>query len=116
MGTPAQVGAKMVIFQRFQQNIFRTTRFQLKFLTLIEFPNIFHWKPAKKIKVGVVLGQNFGQIRSSVVKKVKKQVLLLGFFHILLGEYILKQKVVVVKSPEWKFMTVLAKNAKFKGC
>ena len=48
MGTPAQVGAKMVLFQRFQQNIFRTTRFQLKFLTLIEFPNIFHWKPAKK--------------------------------------------------------------------
>ena len=66
--------------------------------------------------MGVVLGQNFGQIRSSVVKKVKKQVLLLGFFHILLGEYILRQKVVVVKSPEWKFMAVLARNAKFKGC
>ena len=59
MGTPAQVRAKMVLFQRFQQNIFRTTRFQLKFLTLIEFPNIFHWKPAKKNQSGCGLGTKF---------------------------------------------------------
>ena len=67
---------------------------------LIEFPNILHWKPAKKIKLGVVLGQNLGQIMSNVVKKVKKQAISLGFFHILLGEYLLKQKVVVIKPPE----------------
>ena len=61
-------------------NFFRTSRFQWKFLTeLIEFPNIFHWKPAKK-SVGVILGQNLGQIRSNVVKKVKKQALSLGVF------------------------------------
>ena len=45
--------------------------FQLKLLVLIEPHNIFYWKPAKKIKVGVVLGQNLGQIRSNVVKKSK---------------------------------------------
>ena len=45
--------------------------FQLKLLILIESHNIFYWKPAKKIKVGVVLGQNLGQIRSNVVKKSK---------------------------------------------
>ena len=78
----------------------RTTGFQLKFLTLIEFPNILHWKPAKKIKLGVVLGQNLGQIMSNVVKKVKKQAISLGFFHILLGDYLLKQEAVVAKSPE----------------
>ena len=82
------------------QNIFGTTGFELKFLILIEFPNIFHWKPAKKIKAGVVSGQYLGQIRSNVVKKVKKQALLLVFFHILPGEYLLNQKVVVVKPPE----------------
>ena len=71
---------------------------------------------SKKIKVGVVLGQNLGQIRFDVVKKVKKQAISLGFFHILLGEYLLKQKVEVVKSPEWKFMAIIARNAKFKGC
>ena len=80
---------------------------------LIEFPNILHWKPAKKIKLGVVLGQNLGQIMSNVVKKVKKQAISLGFFHILLGEYLLKQKVVVVKPSEWKFMAIIARNAKF---
>ena len=51
----------------------------------MEFPNIVHWKPEKKIKLGVVLGQNLGQIMSNVVKKVKKQVISLGFFHILHG-------------------------------
>ena len=57
---------------------------------------MLHWKPAKKIKLGVVLGQNLGQIMSNVVKKVKKQAISLGFFHILLGDYLLKQEAVVV--------------------
>ena len=62
--------------------------------------------------MGVVLGQNLGKIRSSVVKKVKKQALSLGFF-ILLGEYLLKQKVMVVKPPEWESMATVARNTKF---
>ena len=82
-------------------------------LVLIEFPNIFHWKPAKKIKLGVVLGQNLGQIMSIVVKKVKKQAISLGFFHILLGDYLLKQEAVVVKPPEWKFIAIIARNTEF---
>ena len=51
----AQVGSKMVIFRGFS-NFFRTTGFQLKLL-LIESPKIFHWKPGKKIEVGVVLAK-----------------------------------------------------------
>ena len=47
------------------------------------------------------------------VKKVKKQAIPLGFFHILLGDQLLKQEAVVVKPPEWKFMTIIAKNTKF---
>ena len=50
--------------------------------------------------MGVVLGQNLGQIRSKVVKKVKKLALSIGFSHILHREYILKQEVVVVQTPE----------------
>ena len=61
----------------------------------------------------MVLGQNLGQIMSNVVKKVKKQVMSLGFFHILLGDYLLKQEAVVAKPPEWKFMAMIARNAKF---
>ena len=63
------------------------------------------------MKVGVMLGQNLGQIRSSVMKKVMKQALTLGFFHILLGEYLLKKKEEVVKPPQWKFMVIIARNA-----
>ena len=68
----------------------------------------------QKNKVGVVLAQNLGQIRSNVVKKVKKQAISLGFFYILLGEYLSKQNVVVVKPPEWKVMRIIAWNAKYK--
>ena len=62
----------------------------------------------QKNKVGVVLAQNLGQIRSNVVKKVQKQAISLGFFYILLGEYLSKQNVVVVKPPEWKVMRIIA--------
>ena len=65
--------------------------------------------------MGVVLGQNLGQIRSNVVKKAKKLVLSMVFFHILHGEYILKQEVVVAKIPDWKFKTNIARNATFQG-
>ena len=59
------------------------------------------------------MGQNLGQIITNVVKKVKKQAISLGSFHILLFDYLLKQDAVVVKPPEWKFMAIIARNAKF---
>ena len=61
----------------------------------------------------MVLEQNLDQIMSNVVKKVKKQAISLGFFHILLGNYLLKQEAVVVKPPEWKSMAIIARNVKF---
>ena len=36
-------------------------------------------------------------------REVKKQAISLDFFRILCGEYLLKQKIVVVKPTEWKF-------------
>ena len=45
--------------------------------------------------------------------EIKKQALSLGFFCILHGEYLLKQKIVVIKPPEWKFMAIIARNVKF---
>ena len=70
----------------------------------------------KENKMDVVLGQNLGQIRSNVVKKKKKLALSIGFSHILHGEYILKQEVVVVQTPEWKLKANIARNATFQGC
>ena len=50
-----QIGPK-----RFYQFSFRTTGLQRKLLILIDSSNIFHWKSAKKSKVGVVFGTKFG--------------------------------------------------------
>ena len=61
----------------------------------------------------MVLGQKLGEIISNGLKKVKKQAISLVFFHILLEDYLLKQEVVVVKPPEWKFIAIIAKNTKF---
>ena len=94
----------------------RTTGFRLKCLILIEFPNTPYWKPAKKNQIGCGLGQNLCQIMSNVAKKVKKQATSLGFFHILLGDYLSKQETVVVKLPEWKFVAIITRNAKCEGC
>ena len=66
--------------------------------------------------MGVVLGQNLGQIKSNVVKKkVKKLALLIGFSHILHREYIVKQEVVVAQTHEWKFKANIDRNAIFQG-
>ena len=49
------------------------------------------------------------------MKKSKKLALSIGFPHILHGENILKQKVVVVKTLEWKFKANIARNATLQG-
>ena len=54
------------------------------------------------------MGQNLGQIMTIIVKKVKKQAISLGFLCILLGEYLFR-----AKPPEWKFVAIVARNAKF---
>ena len=70
---------------------------------------------AKKIKVGVVLGQNLGQIRPNVVKKSKERGIIDSFSHILHEEYLLKQKIVVLQTYEWKFKENIARNITFEG-
>ena len=75
----------------------------------------FTGKQKKDNKLGVVLGQNLVQIRSSAVKKVKKLALSISFFHILHGEYLLKQKVVVAQTFEWIFKANIARNATCEG-
>ena len=119
MGTPIlhKLGQKLVIFRGFSKFFFRTTGFQLKLLMLIESSNIFHWKTGKKNQIGCGLWGNLGQVRSNVVKKVKKRALsiVFFFFHILHGEYPLKQKLVVAKTSEWKFKANIARNATFEG-
>ena len=49
---------------------------------------------------------SWGKILGQILKKVKKQATSLGFFHILLEDYLLKQEAVVVKPPD------LVKNGK----
>ena len=61
--------------------------------------------------MGVVLGQNLGQCS----EKSKKTGIINFFFSYLHGEYILKQEVEVIQTPEWKFKANIARNATFEG-
>ena len=70
---------------------------------------------SKKNQIGFGLGAKFGPNYVQCCEKSKETGIIIRFFHILLGEYILKQKVVVVKPSEWQFMAIIARNAKFKG-
>ena len=89
----------------------------IKVFNINWIPNILHWKPAKKSNRLWSWGKIWAKLCPMVWKKyIKKQAISLGFFHILLGEYLLKQIVVVLKPPEWKFMTIIARMSTFKAC
>ena len=98
-------------FYRFQ-HVFRTTVFQLKLLILIESLYIFHWKAAKN-QSGCDLGPKFepNQVQCCKIMDIINRV----FFHILHGEYVPKQKVVVVQTSEWKFRSSIARSVTFEG-
>ena len=61
----------------------------------------------------MVLEQNLGQIMSNVVKKVKKQAISLGFFHIFWGGLPFKVRSSGCKPPEWEHMAIIARSAEF---
>ena len=96
---------------------FRTTGLQLNLLILIEFSNIFHWEAANNKKKDWVLSWSevWAKLGPMLWKKEKKLPLSISFSHILHGEYILKQEVVVVQTPEWKFKANIAINATSGG-
>ena len=78
---PVQVESKKTIFKRFYQLFFRTAGLQHKLLILIVSPNIFHWKSAKKSKVGVIFEEILGpKLVQCCEKKPKKLVFSMGFF------------------------------------
>ena len=64
----------------------------------------------------MVLWQNLGKIRSNVVKKVKKGIIKFFFIFYMGNIYLLKQKEVIVQTPEWKFKAKIARNAIFESC
>ena len=80
-----KLGQKMVILDVFISKFFQNYWIPIKVINVTESSKIFHWKQAKNIKVGMALGQNLGQIRSSGVKKVKKWALSIFFFIFYMG-------------------------------
>ena len=74
---------------------------------------MLHWKAAKKSQIDCGLGAKFGPNYVQCCEKDKETGNIISFFRILLGYYLLKQDAVVVKPPEWKFMAIIARNAKF---
>ena len=92
---------------------FRTTGFQLKFLILIEFPNILHWKPAKKNQIGSGLLAKSGPDHVQCCEKSKKTGNIIRIFSYFSWGFPLKARSSGCKPPEWKFMVFIARNAKF---
>ena len=68
---------------------------------------------SKKNQIGCGLGAKFGPNYVQCCEKSKETGNIIRFFHILAGDYLLKQEAVVVKPPEWKFMAIIARNTKF---
>ena len=97
------------------QKIFRTTRFQLKFLILIEFPNILNWKPAKRNQIRCGLGAKFEPNYVQYCHKSKETCNMIRFFSYFTWAIPFKAKSSVAKPPECKFMTIIARNVKFYG-
>ena len=46
-------------------------------------------------------------------EKSKETGNIISFFSYFTWDYLLKQEAVFIKSPEWKFMAIMARNAKF---
>ena len=68
----------------------------------------------QKNQSGCGLGAKFGSNWVQCYEKSEEMDIINSFsFHSLRGECFLKQKVVVVQTPEWKFKANVAKNAKF---
>ena len=69
------------IFKRFYQPFFITTGLQHKLLILIESPNIFHSKSAKKIKVGLVFcGETWDRLGQMFIVCIGVSTHLKSFF------------------------------------
>ena len=66
----------------------------------------------KKNPIGCGLGAKFGSNYVQYCEKSKETGNIIRFCSYFTWEYLLEQKVVVVKPPEWKFMAIIARNAK----
>ena len=109
-----KIGPKKTIFKTFYQLFFRTAGLQQKLLILIKSPNTFHWKSAKKSKVGVVFGKIGAKL--GVQCHEKNPLVFQCFFSDSLHEvYIYKQDIVVIEIPEWKLKAKLARNTILEG-
>ena len=88
------------IFKRFYQLFFKTTGLQHNLLILIESPNIFHWKSAKRSKVGPVFGAKFGQNLFQCCEENSKTGMPMGFFMFCMRYT--SNKVAFIEIPQWK--------------
>ena len=65
-----------------------------------------------KNQIGCGLGAKFGSNYVQRCEKSKETGNIIRFFSYFTWDYLLKQKVVVVKLREWKFMAIVTRNTK----
>ena len=64
---------------------------------------------SKENEGGCDLGAKFGPNEAQCCEKSKETGIINKFFHISHGEYLLKQKLVVLQTPQWKFKADVAR-------
>ena len=67
---------------------------------------------SKKNQIGCGLGAKFGLNYVQCCEK-SKETGNIRFFSYFTWDYLLKQEAVFAKPPDWKFMAIIARNAKF---
>ena len=68
---------------------------------------------SQKNQIGCGLGEKFGPNYVQCWGKSKETGNIISFFSHFTWDYLLKQKTVFEKPPEWEFMAIMARNAKF---
>ena len=68
---------------------------------------------SKKNQIGCGLGAKFGPNYVQCCEKSKEKGNIIRFSSYFTWRLPLKQETVVVKPPAWKFMVIVARNAKF---
>ena len=71
-------------------------------------------KPSQKKSKWVLCWAKFGPNYVHCCENSKETGIINRFFHILHREYLLKEKLVAVETPEWKFKATIARNVTFE--
>ena len=76
------------------------------------FSELYSKRNQSQCGLRAIFGPNYVQC----CEKSKETGNIIRFFSYFTWDYLIKQEAVVLKPPKWKFIAIIGKNTKFKGC